>query len=243
MVCVGTDLETSPRRPIAAGRAPRRRLGHGRPPPARREPARRAEWPALVELAQRRRRVVAIGEAGFDLHYVHSPARRAGGRVPRADPARARARPRARHPLARRVGRHVPRARRRRRPGAHGVPLLHRRTRRSATRARPRHVPLVQRHRDVQERRRRARGRGDHCRSTACWSRPTRRSSRRFRTAGRTNEPAFVAVVGVALAAATGRDVGGSGRVDTIRGARHCCVCSYSTRVYAATRERRRTPG
>ena len=42
-------------------------------------------------------------------------ARRAGGRVPAPDPAREAARQAARDPLARRVGRHVPRARRRRR--------------------------------------------------------------------------------------------------------------------------------
>ena len=40
-------------------------------------------------------------------------------------------------------------------PDAHDLPLLHRRSRRSARRARPRLLPVVQRHRLVQERRRR----------------------------------------------------------------------------------------
>ena len=49
------------------------------------------------------------------------------------------------------------RPRRRRRSRAHDLPLLHRRPRRSAARARSRLLPLVQRHRVVQDRRRRAR--------------------------------------------------------------------------------------
>ena len=98
---------------------------------------------------------VAIGECGFDLFYEHSPrdeqetAFRFQIRL-----AKAR-RQAARDPLARRVGRHVPRARRRRRARAHDLPLLHRRARRSGGRARARLLPVVQRHRLVQERRRR----------------------------------------------------------------------------------------
>ena len=62
--------------------------------------------------------------------------------------------------------------------------------------------------------RRRARGRGARARSTACWSRPTRRTSRRCRTAGGANEPACVAVVGAAVAAPRGR-----GPVDAVAAA------------------------
>ena len=43
---------------------------------------------------------------------------------------------------------------------------------------------LLRRHRDVQERDRRCARRWRSCRSTGCWSRPTRRTSRRCRTAG-----------------------------------------------------------
>ena len=51
---------------------------------------------------------------------------------------------------------------------------------------RPRLRALVRRQRDVQERRRAARSRWRSRRSTSCWSRPTRRSSRRCRTAAGT---------------------------------------------------------
>ena len=66
-------------------------------------------------------------------------------------------------------------------------------------------VPLVQRHRVVQERRRRPRRGRDHAARPHAWWRPTRRSSRRCRTAARENEPAFVVDVGAALAAAIDR--------------------------------------
>ena len=85
-------------------------------------------------------------------------ARRAGGRVPPPDPARAR---RVDRPLVihsrdawddtfRVLDDEGV-------PDAHDLPLLHRRSRRSAARARPRLLPVVQRHRVVQDRRRRAR--------------------------------------------------------------------------------------
>ena len=46
------------------------------------------EWAALEALARTASRVVAVGEAGFDLHYEHSPRGDAGGRVPAPDRAR-----------------------------------------------------------------------------------------------------------------------------------------------------------
>jgi TatD DNase family protein len=70
LVCVGTDLATSRAALAVAER-------HGdvyttvglHPHDASRLGA---EWPELVELAEDRR-IVAIGETGFDLHYLHSP--------------------------------------------------------------------------------------------------------------------------------------------------------------------------
>ena len=74
-------------------------------------------------------------------------------------------------------------------------------------RARPRLLPLVQRHRVVQERRRAAR-RGARSRPpTGCSSRPTRRTSRRCRTAASRTSPRTSSAVGAALAAARGEDV------------------------------------
>jgi TatD DNase family protein len=70
LVCVGTDLETSR---AAAALAARHEDVHAtvglHPHDASRLDA---QWPALVELASDPR-TVAIGEAGFDLHYLHSP--------------------------------------------------------------------------------------------------------------------------------------------------------------------------
>ena len=154
---------------------------------------RRASTPSgttLVALATSPR-VVAVGEAGFDFHYMHSP--------PDAQDAAFRAqirlaqppRPRARDPLARSVGRHLPRARRRRRPGAHGVPLLHRRSERSRPRARPRRRALVQRHRVVQVGRRRARRGRARCPPTGSSWRPTRPYLAPVPHRGKENEPAF----------------------------------------------------
>ncbi|HEY3722054.1 MAG TPA: TatD family hydrolase [Acidimicrobiia bacterium] len=69
MVCVGTDLESSRAAVALAARHPDVRATVGLHPhdASRLE----AEWPALVELASAPE-VVAIGEAGFDLHYNHS---------------------------------------------------------------------------------------------------------------------------------------------------------------------------
>jgi TatD DNase family protein len=70
VVCVGTDLETSR---AAVAHAERHEDVHAtvglHPHDADRLGS---EWPALVELANDPH-VVAIGEAGFDLHYLHSP--------------------------------------------------------------------------------------------------------------------------------------------------------------------------
>ena len=70
MVCVGTDLETSR---AAVALAERHEDVHATVGLHPHDAARlEAEWPALVELAKDPS-VVAIGETGFDLHYLHSP--------------------------------------------------------------------------------------------------------------------------------------------------------------------------
>ena len=187
VVCVGTDLESSRR----ARRA--RRRGHpdvratvglhphdasrlddewddarGRWPRPRRRRGRHRRGAASTSTTTTRPR--GEQEAAFRAQIA----------------ARAAARPRARDPLARRVGRHVPRARRRGRARAHGVPLLHRRSRRGAS-ARSTlgaylsfsGIVTFKNADDVRAAAARRR------RSTACWSRPTRRTSRRCRTAAR----------------------------------------------------------
>jgi TatD DNase family protein len=70
LICVGTDLETSQAAAALAGRHEDVHATVGLHP----HDASRldAEWPALVELAGDPR-IVAIGEAGVDLHYLHSP--------------------------------------------------------------------------------------------------------------------------------------------------------------------------
>ena len=73
--------------------------------------------------------VVGIGEAGFDFYYEHSAAAAQEAAFRAQIAARPRPRPRAGDPLARRVGRHLPRPRRRGRAAPHRVPLLHRRPR------------------------------------------------------------------------------------------------------------------
>ncbi len=70
VVCVGTDLATSRAAVTLAGRHDDVHATVGLHP---HDASRLAdEWPALVELANDPN-VVAIGEAGFDLHYNHSP--------------------------------------------------------------------------------------------------------------------------------------------------------------------------
>jgi TatD DNase family protein len=70
-VCVGTDLATSRAALALAERHPNVYATVGLHP----HDASRLddEWDALVALARSSARVVAIGEAGFDLHYEHSP--------------------------------------------------------------------------------------------------------------------------------------------------------------------------
>ena len=140
--------------------------------------------------------VVAVGEAGFDLHYHHSPHD--------AQDAAFRAQIRLAHRLDRTLVIHTREAwddtfrvlDDEGVPGADRVPLLHRRAGRGGACPRARRLPLVQRDRDVQERRRRAgRGRG-HAHPTGCSSRPTRPTSRPCPHRGRENEPAYVGLVG-----------------------------------------------
>jgi TatD DNase family protein len=71
MVCVGTALDTSVAAVAAARRYPDVRATVGLHP----HEARQLEdaWNDLVELAHGEV-VVGIGETGFDLHYLHSPA-------------------------------------------------------------------------------------------------------------------------------------------------------------------------
>ena len=69
-VCVGTDLETSRAAVDHARRHPDVHATVGLHPHDARNLD--AEWPALCELAADPT-VVGIGEAGFDLHYNHSP--------------------------------------------------------------------------------------------------------------------------------------------------------------------------
>jgi TatD DNase family protein len=70
-VCVGTDLTTSRATLDLAERHPNVYATVGLHP----HDASRFddEWDDIVALARSSARVVAIGEAGFDLHYTHSP--------------------------------------------------------------------------------------------------------------------------------------------------------------------------
>ena len=95
---------------------------------------------------------VAIGECGLDYHYDHSP-RDVQREAFAAQIALAHERPAPGHPHSGGVGRHVRPSRRRGRPRAGGVPLLHRRRRRGAPGARPRRLPQLLRDRHVQGRR------------------------------------------------------------------------------------------
>ena len=186
----GAGLRGHRPRDAPAGRSssPRRhpdvRATVGPPPPRRLAPRRRVgrrswPWPATRRRGGRHRR----GRASTST----TTTRRATSRRPRSarrSQLAHRARPRARDPLARRVGRHLPRARRRRRarsarcstaspadPTKRAARSTSARTSRSAASCRSR-TPTT------------CAPRPRSRRSTACWSRPTRRSSRRCRTAG-----------------------------------------------------------
>ena len=174
------------------------------PPTLGRRVGRRSRpWPATTPTSWS-----AIGEAGLRplLRALGRATSRRSRSAPRSQLAH-RARPRARDPLARRVGRHVPRARRRRRarrarsstaspagPTKRDARSTSARTSRSAASCRSR-TPTT------------CAPRPRSCRSTACSSRPTRRTSRRCRTAASRTRPAWVVDVGAALAAAMGRPV------------------------------------
>jgi TatD DNase family protein len=71
MVCVGTDLETSRQAVELAGRHPDVDATVGLHPHDASKLV--GEWELLEPLAQAER-VVAVGETGFDFHYLHSPA-------------------------------------------------------------------------------------------------------------------------------------------------------------------------
>ena len=71
MVCVGTDLATSRQAVELATRRPEVRATAGLHPHDASRFA--AEWESLEELAADAS-VVGVGESGFDFHYMHSPA-------------------------------------------------------------------------------------------------------------------------------------------------------------------------
>ena len=104
-ITVGTDAERS-EAAIAVAAAARRRLGHRRPPPARRRQRRRLHPPAARRAQGRRRGRV---RAGLPLRPL--PPSGAAGGLRGADRARPRARAAPRHPHPLRLGRHVRRAR------------------------------------------------------------------------------------------------------------------------------------
>ena len=134
-------------------------------------------------------RCVAIGEAGFDLHYEHSPR----------DEQEAAFRRQIR--LATEVGRPLVIHSRDawddtfRVLDDEGVPertIFHCFTGgpdEARARARPRLLPVVQRDRVVQDRRRRCATRPRSRPPTGCWSRPTARTSRPSRTAASRTSP------------------------------------------------------
>ena len=186
--------------------------------------------------------VVAVGETGLDYHYEHSPTGRAGRELPPAHPARARARPRARDPLARRVGRHVPRARGGVGAGAHDRALLHGGSRRRRERALALGAHLsfsgIVSFKNA-----------DDVRAAAALTPPDRmlvETDAPFLAPvphrGRENEPAFVG--------RRRRGAGGRDRTHRRRRRRrrhgpwraHCCVCSQSTCGDARRAARRVTP-
>ena len=110
-----------------AGRRPRRRVGHGRPAPPRRQPGRRhRSWACST-----RPRSWRSASAASTTTTTTRRATCSGG-VRRPDRAGPRARPRPRDPHPRGVGRHLRHPRRRGRAGADGLPLLHRRAREAA---------------------------------------------------------------------------------------------------------------
>ena len=114
LVCVGTDLGSRRGGRSTLADAPPRRVGDRRPAPPRRLPARRASgtrwsrWPRPRRRRGRDRR----GRLRLPLRALAARRRRRPRSAPRSRLAHD-ARPRAGDPHARRVGRHVPRPRRR----------------------------------------------------------------------------------------------------------------------------------
>ena len=141
------------------GRAPSTACGPRRACIRTRRRTASTGWPTLLGEPE----VVAVGECGLDYHYDHSP------RDVQRDVFAAQirlghdARPAARDPHPRGVGRHVRRARGRGRPAADRVPLLLRRGPRGRAGLDHRRLPVVRRDRHVPERRRHPRGRAALC--------------------------------------------------------------------------------
>ena len=207
MITVGCDRASSIEALDVAGPLPRRARHRRAAPP--RGPPRRRHDPRPV------RRPGAPGRGGRvrpRLPLRPLAARRAAGGVRGAGRAGQRARPAARDPHPRGVGRHVRRPRRRGRAGAHGVPLLHRRPRRGAGVPRPRRATSASPGSSRSTARPRSGRPPRSCRSTARWSRPTARTWRRCPTAASATGRPGCRSSGARVAAVHGRR-----RVDDVR--------------------------
>ena len=208
MVCVGTDLESS-RRAVDLARLPPRRAGHRRAPPARRFRARRAQWDELVALAEHRPRRRRRDRGGRLRPLLRAlAARRAGGRVPtrrstsRTDSIARSSCTRATRGTTRSASSSITNAACRARTVLHcftGGPDEARRALDLGAYVSFSGIVSFKNADDV-----RAAAALVAARSHAGRDR-RRRTSRRCRTAGTPNEPAWVVDVGAALAAAVGR--------------------------------------
>ena len=200
MLTVGTDAESCRAALRAAERFPSVYAAIGCHP----HNARAARRGRCCTSLPRIRAASAIGETGLDYYRDRAPRERAAARLRGADRPRARARQAARDPHARRRRGHD-------RAAATGAPaasqvILHCFS--MPEHARPlrrgRLVDLVRRQRHLPDGRRAGRRRGARPGASGCSSRPTLRTSRRSRAAGKPNEPAAVVETARFLAALRG---------------------------------------
>ncbi|MEG8035338.1 TatD family hydrolase [Sphingomonas sp. LR61] len=156
VVQVGTDLATSQWSASIAAREPRVLAAvalHPNEAPSLQEQGLLDEHLAGIEALAALPRVRAIGETGLDFFRTGEDGRDAQIRSFEEHIRIAKERrPRADHPRPRRARCRGRGARPRRGSGAHGVPLLLRRTRPGSALCRARLVHVVRRNRDVQER-------------------------------------------------------------------------------------------